>query len=828
MLEDILKQLDYMAVLAPYNPKPKGSREISVTCPKCNHNEAYIFRDGRAIICRRGNQCGQTTELLELAGAPPKSRGDDYVNGCEKLAAMGGVPFERKRMTPEQKIAAEEKERRSDALSLLRDLASNNLKNAWDDVFGHPAIDYLNKRNFDVIKCLEYGFGLVESVEQLQGVMTTEQLKELGLMIAGEGEQARIATNWAERILIPLQDYKGSLMGFSGRTYTDHKTKYINTRNSSIKTIVGVGLHHALQHGSTVIGVEGFLDPFKGRMNGIPNIVGIGTTGNALSPERWQALHKAGVKHFVFVTDDDRAGAEGLSAALRQLDKATAAPDVYLLTLDTGKDCDEWIDAAISRGEDPKALFSTHYKNRIHSDRYRARVFADGLSMESEGDKWEYIHRCMAYDETITNPKRALSLLNHFWPEVQQISGMEHSAIYEVCQTVRREKIQAERKKALSVALSQSKNSLSTDLSHEEITDSLRASLIEIETSYAYSQPTRVSPPQLLLSSDAEILNDIASKDYLGIAQGVLPQLDEMLSGLRGLTILAGDTNIGKTILLLQLALGSILNNPDVCCLFVSLEMPPQTLRFRILQHLTGMSLKELAQALRRGDSKAVKAMEMMEQSILPKLHIIHPEEPAGFVFSVANVCNESDQLKQLSGCDNCLIIVDYIGLMPIDENRYRTDLAQEKKRIADLIAIRNHSHSGAVLAVSEMRKKSSDQGVADRTSDDISGSARAMYSASNVLLMYRFSDLMLLNHFSCNMDYLQLKKYPDKKTAKDLKGDNAEEIENIKQKLDDMSIFPMQIKVDKIRDGGKKGKLNILMHWKNNTVTEGLNFDRY
>jgi len=824
VLDEILKQIDYMLVLAPLNPRPKGSREIWVTCPKCGKNEAFIFRDGRSIICRRGNQCGQTTELLELVSGIPRARGEDFLKACEELAKVGGAPFERRRMTPEQRLRIEAMEIRADALTLLRDAASANLKAQFDNFTGGAGVDYLQSRGFDVVKCLEYGFGLIENVEELDGVMTKKQLEEVGFYAVHEGA-GYFSQKWEHRITIPLCDHRGRLQGFAGRTYKDHKQKYMNTRGTSLKDLVAIELAPALEHGSTIIGVEGFLDPFKARMHGIPNVVAVGTTGKALSPERWEALYNYGVKQFVFITDNDKAGAKGLEAALAAVDQAKKAPDVFTLELPEGKDLDEWIDIQNSNNLLVSEEFGRLYRQRLHSDRLRAKVFATSLDCSSEGDRWSYLQRCMDYDASVKEPRRLISLVNHFWPEVQSVSGADVEVIRDVCEKLRTNRRNEEKKKAVETALSLTKEQLKTS-TPEEVIREVVTKVQAIEEAHRIVRPSLVLPPTELLSADLTALEEIAGRDFLGIPQQTLPTLDVMLSGLRGLTVLGGETNIGKTILLVQFAVGALLADQQVCCLFASLEMPPRTLRFRILSYLTGLSLQRLAKAVRAGNPDVMDACDFMERVILPRLRFIHPLEPVGTEFTVDSVFHEVESLKAETGATQCLTIVDFLGIWPVDESKFKTDTMVQKRQIEDLVEISHRC--GPTITVSEIRKKQPGDESTEKESDDFMGSARSLYRADNLVAVYRFSDRMLVEHFESNMGFLRTRASPKRIDTKTFKSDETrEQIEEIRAEMDKYAIFPLQLKVTKVRDGGKKGKINIMMFWEQSAAQEGLNFER-
>lgn len=71
--------------------------------------------------------------------------------------------------------------------------------------------------------------------------------------------------------------------------------------------------------------------------------------------------------------------------------------------------------------------------------------------------------------------------------------------------------------------------------------------------------------------------------EFLGIQQKEFPQFDEDTLGLRGLILLAGQPNVGKTILGTQFGVDSVYHNRDVCFLFVSLEMSRFDIYLRII-----------------------------------------------------------------------------------------------------------------------------------------------------------------------------------------------------------------------------------------------------
>ena len=223
------------------------------------------------------------------------------------------------------------------------------LNNIFTDL-GTKARKYLEDRgiNNDIIR--EFNIGLAtKSKDELYKLFTKKNisndiLDSLGLIYINNTDVMDFFNN---RIIIPIEDLKGNVVGFSGRIFNGEKesAKYINTKETVIfkKGQILFNYHNAknaIRDEKYVIIVEGNMDAIKLSSSGIKNVIAL--MGVALSKEQTEILKKLKVP-VILMLDNDSAG---LNATLKNgeiLKKADI--DVKVVRLTGEKDPDEYIRA---------------------------------------------------------------------------------------------------------------------------------------------------------------------------------------------------------------------------------------------------------------------------------------------------------------------------------------------------------------------------------------------------------------------------------------------------------------------------------------------------
>ena len=107
---------------------------------------------------------------------------------------------------------------------------------------------------------------------------------------------------------------------------------------------------------------------------------------------------------------------------------------------------------------------------------------------------------------------------------------------------------------------------------------------------------------------------------------------------------------------------------------------------------------------------------------------------------SSETVINYINNLKSSTNCKRVIVIVDYLQVWPIPENkRFSSDLEADKWRIGEIKKIRdaiNEFNEDPVIIISEARKPSQGDQVWGGSMADVMGSARGMYSPDVILLL--------------------------------------------------------------------------------------------
>jgi DNA primase len=162
-----------------------------------------------------------------------------------------------------------------------------------------------------------------------------------GLGIQRELEEGHTYDRFRNRIIFPISDHQGHLVGFGGRTIGDDDAKYINSPDGPLysKSSALFGLSHAkeaVRERRCVILVEGYFDVLACHRLGITHVVAV--SGTALTEQHVRILHRCAEK-LILCLDQDPAGKQAAERAF-----VLAAPQgfsISSLQLPAGKDPDE-------------------------------------------------------------------------------------------------------------------------------------------------------------------------------------------------------------------------------------------------------------------------------------------------------------------------------------------------------------------------------------------------------------------------------------------------------------------------------------------------------
>lgn len=152
-----------------------------------------------------------------------------------------------------------------------------------------------------------------------------ELLLEAGLIKRNEERQSTYDA-FRNRVIYPICDRQGRVIGFGGRVLDDSVPKYLNTAETPLfhKSHVVYGLdqaHRAIRERDQVVIVEGYMDVIAAHQFGYNNVVAC--MGTALTPDQLQQLQRY-TSNFVLALDADNAGQQATIRGLNQARQALA------------------------------------------------------------------------------------------------------------------------------------------------------------------------------------------------------------------------------------------------------------------------------------------------------------------------------------------------------------------------------------------------------------------------------------------------------------------------------------------------------------------------
>jgi DNA primase len=258
------------------------------------------------------------------------------------LAKRARIPLPQEERTPEEEKAYRERRAMYDAL----DLAARFFHNQLVTDPGKDARAYLVGRGLteETIRQFRVGWapGYGKLYQSLRSRFAPDVLQKVGLIMPRR-EGSGFMDAFFDRVMFPITDMNGRVIGFGGRILQGNAPKYKNTAETSLfsKRNVLFGLaqaKEAIRTGNQAILVEGYMDVIMPHQVGIGNV--IAPLGTALTDEQCKVLRQQ-AEQVVVAFDSDTAGQ---MATLRGLEKLyDTGCDVRILRLPDGKDPDEYI-----------------------------------------------------------------------------------------------------------------------------------------------------------------------------------------------------------------------------------------------------------------------------------------------------------------------------------------------------------------------------------------------------------------------------------------------------------------------------------------------------
>ena len=322
-IDDLLSRTDVVDIVDSRVKLKKAGKNYQACCPF--HNEKSpsftVSQEKQFYHCfgcgAHGNAISFMMEFDRL----------EFVEAIEELARFHGLEVPREKGS-RPAMSEEKKQQQLDDYSLMDQVARFFQQQLRQNSNSEKAINYLKQRGLsgDIVKQWEIGYA-PDSWDALLNTFgkSPDKVKQLiDLKLVNQNDQGRRYDFFRDRIMFPIRDKRGRVVGFGGRVLDDGGPKYLNSPETRIfhKGSELFGFYHARQQNrqlDTVVIVEGYMDVVA--LSQFDINIATAALGTATTPEHIQMLVRA-TSHIVCCYDGDRAGRE---AAWRALENALPA-----------------------------------------------------------------------------------------------------------------------------------------------------------------------------------------------------------------------------------------------------------------------------------------------------------------------------------------------------------------------------------------------------------------------------------------------------------------------------------------------------------------------
>ena len=337
IIEEIVNRTDISDLIGSYVTLKRVGSNMHGLCPF--HSEKTpsftVFSKTNSFYCFG---CGSGGDAITFV---MKAENLDYPSAVEFLASRAGIT-----------IPQDKNELANMGMSRKRvyemNLAAAKFfrENLFDKSVGFDALNYfVGTRKLSMATVKRFGLGYAPN----DFFALTNHMKKLGYteqelidgFLCGRSKKGHLYDYFRNRVIFPIIDVTGNIIGFGGRVMDDSKPKYLNTSDTPgfKKSKNLFALNYAKNHCSEqLILCEGYMDVIALHAAGFENAVA--TLGTALTQEQARMMTKY-TKKVVLLYDSDDAGQRATDRAIKILSEV--GMDVRILKLNGAKDPDEYI-----------------------------------------------------------------------------------------------------------------------------------------------------------------------------------------------------------------------------------------------------------------------------------------------------------------------------------------------------------------------------------------------------------------------------------------------------------------------------------------------------
>lgn len=412
IIQKIKNENDVVDIVSEVVRLKRSGRNYMGLCPfhKEKSPSFSVSSDKQIYKCFGCGEAGNVFTFLM------KYRNMDFIEAVKYLADRANITIE---YNDDKTRVYEEQKKRLYKLNVeaARFFYSNLVKNK-------KAQKYFTARGISVSTMKRFGLGFApDSWHSLLDGLKRKGYTELDMLNLGliiKSEKGNMYDRFRNRIMFPVFDYSGRVIGFGGRVLDDSKPKYLNSPESLIfqKGINLYGLNFALKNKSNriFIIVEGYMDCISLHQYGITNVVA--SLGTALTERQAKLLRRYADK-IIMAYDADGAGQAATIRGMEILRKEGL--DVRIMSMPSGKDPDEFI-----RANGKEAFLRIADKAMSLID-YKIKKAAEGVNFNDSQEVIKYIKKATEVLAELNPVEKDVYI-----KRMSQETGVKEQAIYDL------------------------------------------------------------------------------------------------------------------------------------------------------------------------------------------------------------------------------------------------------------------------------------------------------------------------------------------------------------------------------------------------------------
>jgi len=418
-IQDLLNRLDIVDVVERYVPLKKAGANFVACCPF--HNEkspSFTVSQSKQFYHCFG--CGAHGTAI---GFVMEHGGMGFVEAVEELARNAGMSVPREASSQSQiqvKVAPDLYEVMQTAMRYYREQLKQSPR----------AIEYLKRRGLSGEIAARFGIGYApEGWQSLEAVFPdyrSASLLETGLVI--ESDEQKRYDRFRDRIMFPIANARGQVVGFGGRVLDKGEPKYLNSPETPLfekgRELYGLfQAQKAIRASQTVLVVEGYMDVVALAQHGVEYAVA--TLGTATTPYHVQKLLRLSDR-VVFCFDGDAAGRKAAWRALENaLPQLVDGKSINFLFLPPEHDPDSFI------REHGKEAFERLLRESLPLSGYLLRELSSQVDLRTQEGRSALLQRAKPLLTAIVAPASGL-LLRKELAALAGITQAELEALYGV------------------------------------------------------------------------------------------------------------------------------------------------------------------------------------------------------------------------------------------------------------------------------------------------------------------------------------------------------------------------------------------------------------